>query len=58
MFNDMAAWIADSLQWPGQLSAVLHHAMLNCGSSADPGCCMSRCMRHHPCLSVPAEAVD
>ena len=22
MFNDMAAWIADSLQWPGQLACT------------------------------------
>ena len=36
MFNDMAAWIADSLQWPGQPSVVLHHAMLKRGSSAYP----------------------
>ena len=57
MFNDMAAWIADSLQWPGQLSAVLQHYMLKCGSSAYPGCFTSRCTRHHPGLAVHAGAV-
>ena len=56
MFNDMAAWIADSLQWPGQLSAVLHCAMPKCSSSAYPGCLMSGCTRHHPGLAVHAEA--
>ena len=57
MFNDMAAWIADSLQWPGQLSAVLHHAVLKSGPSAYPGCFMSRCTRHHPGLAVHSEGL-